>query len=87
VRVSAPRGMAKWPHAALVVLLLAYPLSLGPATWLFYRGLLPSPLATWYEPVYRPIAWAASQSSWTNSLFERYLELWLPQDVSIELPW
>ncbi len=48
-------GMAFWVTAALVVLLVAYPLSFGPIIWLNDHGELPGwawlPIYRLYKPV------------------------------------
>lgn len=51
-----PKGWAWWATVAVLVTLVAYPLSLGPATWLHHKDLIP----TTFEPFvwkvfYRPI--------------------------------
>jgi hypothetical protein len=47
-------GVAFWATVALVAVLLAYPLSFGPACWLCERGLL-SQRAAWI--IFRPWTW------------------------------
>ena len=37
-------GVTAWPTGVVVVALVAYPLSFGPAIWLAIRGLVPDPL-------------------------------------------
>lgn len=43
------RKKTKWPLALLVMLLL-YPLSIGPATWLEQHNYLPSAVMRVYQP-------------------------------------
>jgi hypothetical protein len=62
--------------AALVVLLVLYPLSAGPFTWLVFHGWLPD----WAMPVvhglYRPLEWIVYDGHQFHDAFEWYIELW-----------
>jgi hypothetical protein len=45
-------GVAFWATVVVVVVLVVYPLSLGPACWLIHRRIIPMrPTAQVYEPV------------------------------------
>ena len=44
-------GVAFWATVALVVGLLAYPLSYGPSIWLVRRGYLPNMTIGFYAPM------------------------------------
>jgi hypothetical protein len=47
-------GVAFWATVVVVVVLVAYPLSFGPACWLAARGKIPfAPTATVYRPISR----------------------------------
>jgi hypothetical protein len=52
-------GMAFWATIVVVVVLVAYPLSLGPAVWLTARGYFNESAVQSY---YLPILWSASQA-------------------------
>jgi hypothetical protein len=69
---------AKRLAVATAVLLLAYPLSEGPANWLDGRGLLPN----WsYRPLfgnlYVPLNELAVRTRPTSAVREWYLNLWI----------
>ncbi len=71
---------AKRMAVATAVLLLAYPLSEGPANWLDRRGLLP----IWsYRPLfgnlYVPLNEVAVRTRPTSAVREWYLNLWINQ--------
>jgi hypothetical protein len=68
-------GMAFWATVALVVVLVAYPLSLGPATWLFNNGWLPGTAINW---LYAPLAWIGEKSEPFGNALEWYVMLWMP---------
>jgi len=50
-------GVAFWATVAMVVVLVAYPLSYGPACWLVGHRLLPNWTMRPLEVFYRPIGW------------------------------
>ena len=52
-------GVAFWATAVVVVLLVAYPLSFGPAVWLTARGLFSESTV---QSFYLPILWSAGQA-------------------------
>jgi len=59
----------------VVVALVAYPLSFGPACW-----AVPAPDGILFAPrVYLPLGWVIDRSPGAvHSYFRRYLEWWLP---------
>ena len=74
-------GVTFWASAALV-LVLAYPLSFGPATWLVRHSTLPGGIkvAIWsfYSPVNKAINWAATRDETPACILTgiaRYLDL------------
>lgn len=76
---------AKRMAVATAVLLLAYPLSEGPANWLDRRGLLP----IWsYRPLfgnlYVPLNEVAVRTRPTSAVREWYLNLWIPQAKTVK---
>jgi hypothetical protein len=72
-------GVAFWASVAVVVVFVAYPLSVGPASWACEHGLASE--AT-LEPIYAPIFWLIDDPSrplydtWVGNLIEWYVELW-----------
>jgi hypothetical protein len=69
------RPWKRWGLAA-AVLLSAYPLSIGPATWLFKHDLLP------FEAfcIYHPLTDVSAQTKWSSQLWvawlNAYQDLW-----------
>ena len=62
--------------ASLTLLaLIGYPLSVGPARWLFTRGYLPPASASALEAVYAPLTWACIHG-WDLGILAEYAELW-----------
>ena len=51
-------GVAFWATVVVVVVLVVYPLSFGPACWLVSHDFLPLK-STWH--FYRPIGWLANE--------------------------
>jgi hypothetical protein len=74
---SKPRR--RWPTyvvAALVLLLIAYPLSLGPAAVIICRHGTNDSLVKVYVTIYWPLGYAA-ESLGTDDLLNRYGLWWL----------
>lgn len=73
-----PHQRSPWTIAAwIIVFLVAYPLSIGPATWLLYHlsaGL--SRRAVVWVVLYYPILWLADQNASFDDVLTRYLEFW-----------
>jgi hypothetical protein len=63
-------GMAFWA-TVVVVVVLAYPLSFGPACWLCEKGVLPQRTA-W--TIFRPITWLALQGTLISKLIVAFAE-------------
>jgi hypothetical protein len=59
-----------WPVVLLIVL---YPLSVGPAMWLVTSPALDKTVST----IYAPIFWLVGRSDWAASVVEWYLHFWL----------
>jgi hypothetical protein len=68
-------GMAFRAAVVMVVLLVLYPLSFGPACWIVSRMGIPS--APWLPLVYRPLLWALAPDYTVRSGFV------MPRDGSI----
>jgi hypothetical protein len=62
---------------ALGFLLIAYPLSIGPAAWISYRHYSP-PEPPAFTTFYTPLAAACKQIPWLDDAMERYISLWVP---------
>ena len=69
-----------WITVALVAVLVLYPLSIGPATWLTNRGLLPEWAVDPVESFYAPVYWLFQQSEWSYRLLAWYLDFWYTPD-------
>lgn len=74
-------GVAFWATVAVLVALLAYPLSFGPACWLVSHDLLPLK-STWY--FFRPITWLAEEGPEATAYpiywWARIFEPWDPEE-------
>jgi len=72
-----------WIVALLSVVLVAYPLSIGPADWLlFQRPLINFRLArNVHDIVYQPIWFVADQSAFTSEALFRYRNLFVPSYI------
>ena len=70
--VQRKPGVAFWGAIALLVLLVGYPLSIGPACWLVKKNGLPETALV----VYRPLSMSASISEKTYGALIWYIELW-----------
>jgi hypothetical protein len=62
-----------WLIAGAVLSPVAYVLSTGPAVWLHNHSYLSK---GWFVALYRPLAFAASQSRLVNDFFKWYLDFW-----------
>jgi hypothetical protein len=79
-------GIAFWATVVVVVALVAYPLSFGPACWivprLWARGLMPQRVADvlwhFYDPLRSSILpeWFANLRDWYSNLFIPANGLW-----------
>jgi hypothetical protein len=78
-------GVAFWATVVLVMLLVAYPLSFGPACWianrtdLFDDDDLPA--------IYRPIGWLCYHSLVTEKVMFAYARLGMTGAKSVNIPW
>lgn len=73
-------GAAFWATLGLVVLLVVYPLSFGPACWLADKDLVS---ATDVKHVYRPIVvWMLSPNLPLHSLISRYA-VWCGGEMTV----
>jgi hypothetical protein len=68
---------AKWTALGLAIL-MGYPLSWGPAIWLFTFGGLPSWAVSLIYYAYAPIGWVANLSEPTTILLRQYSYWWVP---------
>jgi len=70
-RKSREGAWAKWTAVGLVVVLVGYPLSFGPACWLADRGLIPTTVVV---QAYYPLAFALahSGSDWIGNAMTDY---------------
>jgi hypothetical protein len=77
-------GVAFWATVALVVVLVGYPLSFGPACWWFGK---PSEQVVLVSRAYAPIGWIAVHA-WTpiGLVFRWYARVGLPPKVRVAVP-
>lgn len=68
-------GRRFWIVATLVVF-TAYPLSIGPATFLTSRGLLPGWAAGPVKSFCAPAHWLFQQSDWSYEFMAWFLDFW-----------
>jgi hypothetical protein len=60
--------------AILLALLIAYPLSAGPAGGFYFAKGPPYP--SWVVTFYQPLTWATSQAKCLTDAYDWYLDLW-----------
>lgn len=60
----------------LAIMLLASPLSVGPAAWLYRNGNLPEWAKRLLEVAYAPIDWALEHTETGSPIIQWYLEFW-----------
>jgi hypothetical protein len=65
-----------WATTALVMLLIVYALSIGPATWLYWHCGMPMWLALTIHYVYGPLRWLAEKSEVSEALLLIYVSVW-----------
>jgi hypothetical protein len=65
--------------AVFWLLLLGYPLSLGPATRYACHSADPLATAETVNTVYAPIVWITEQSEWAQNAVRWYAEAWAPE--------
>jgi len=74
-------GVAIWATVVVVVLLVAYPVSFGPACWITSRAdgnrLIPK--------IYWPVAWIGTHSTLSGAIVW-YAQLGMPKDGYVYLP-
>jgi hypothetical protein len=71
-------GVAFWATLVMLALLVAYPLSIGPLTRLYWVTFdQPAWLKAVADPVYAPMHWAyANGPEWYQNAIAWYCELW-----------
>jgi hypothetical protein len=73
-------GVAFWATVALVVVLVGYPLSIGPWFWVVTTGRIPISLI-WIDHAYDPLRWIIERSPGSaGELIHSYISLWLPAE-------
>ena len=73
-------GVAFWATVVLVVVLVvAYPLSIGPACWLADRDMLPELADKPIEIFYSPLMWIVRDSETAGTIYVWYVGLWVPE--------
>jgi hypothetical protein len=62
--------------ASLLLVLVAYPLSIGPMAWVQGKGVLPDTVVDFLIVTYTPLEYVASQSLLTAMLLMAYIDFW-----------
>ena len=74
------RGVAFWA-VILVLVLVFYPLSLGPVAWLWVKLGRPEGMKTVIAPIYAPMFWAQSSGpEWMRKTIDFYEKMWAPAE-------
>lgn len=69
----------RWTWAIVVVLMLVgYPLSIGPAYWMLGMGVIPQTATTveFLRAFYYPLNAASENSEWLRTAIDRYHRFW-----------
>jgi hypothetical protein len=74
-------GVTFWGAVTMVVLLVLYPLSIGPVIWLVDRGMLSERFAAPVAIVYFPLEWAVGSSSAAAQMYAWYASLWMREPL------
>ena len=69
-------GVAFWATVVVVVVLVAYPLSFGPACWLASRDLLPAWAVLPLMVCYHPLNWIRHLPPPAKEALDWYIGLW-----------
>ena len=69
--------------AVLCALLVAYPLSEGPLTFMYYKSGSVAP--GWMQGFYSPLDWLCEQSETFNRFYSWYMMIWYKADGA-EIP-
>ena len=69
-------GVAFWATVVVVVVLVGYPLSWGPACWILWRIERPPWAVESYQRIYGPLLWVYGQSPpWIQKAIQWYCGL------------
>jgi hypothetical protein len=72
-------GLAFWATVAVVAVLVAYPLSIGPVSLIYYQFGRPHWLYSFEWYVYGPLLWTVEHGpAWYGKLFDAYVNWWAP---------
>jgi hypothetical protein len=69
-------GVAFWGTVVVVVALVAYPLSVGPAEWMRTHGWLSRGAMSALKWFYAPLAWLVTHSELFGRAIAWYQQLW-----------
>lgn len=76
VRWFAPWRWRRRYQLLVLLLLPAYPLSIGPIVWLYEHRLISPQFLVTLETLYYPLQFAHSNSEWCRFLLDIYTEFW-----------
>lgn len=66
-----------WIAAGLFLVLVVYPLSVGPADWLYFHGFIPKSVSPWFYRFYAPVDWVVVNSPEPIcNAFAKYEHFW-----------
>jgi hypothetical protein len=75
-------GVAFWATVVVVVSLIGYPLSLGPAVWLTARGYFRDSAV---QSFYMPVLWSAAQAESLESVVTWWGSLGVPDGKAVNM--
>ena len=75
-------GVAFWVTVVVVVVLVAYPLSLGPAVWLTARGFFRDSAV---QSFYMPVLWSAAQAESLDNFVTWWGSLGVPDGKAVDM--
>ncbi|MAG95053.1 MAG: hypothetical protein CMJ48_15110 [Planctomycetaceae bacterium] len=70
------RGWGFWVAVVVLLLLVAYPLSIGPVIWCLDTGRLPQSSVPAWEVFYAPVLWAWKNVPAAEHVLDWYDDLW-----------
>ena len=77
-------GVAFWTTVLVVVVLVAYPLSMGPTLQMRGEGVWP--FYQWWDEVYAPMIRLYRSGPGVQRMMKWYLQLWLSYPLEAEIP-
>lgn len=82
-----PWRWSRWTWATIIMLMLAYPLSIGPVARASFRGYLPPEASGAMIIVYFPVTATAKQCDPLANVLEWYIIWWIAAPIAIDDMW